>query len=744
MRKVYAELIKARLEQVTGAIAQVIKGLIYFRSDINRPYIDDGTDVSQLMMEKHLPEARRNTKVQFDDTGTGNEVEGVVPVSKGGTNLSSLTGFAGQALVVNDTETGYEFGESGGGGLDVFHTEDFELTNVADLTTGNDATFLGGGVFAGTLADVNTIAGDSNLRYTQAAGSLNDYFVSPVFDIDPKQAGNDCGLSFYFKYNGNDGDIKAVVYDATNNTVISDSLDLIKSASNPTRFETSVFIPAGVTSLRWGIQVVSLNNGAVLELDDVEFSTSPFAYKNIVEEQAYEAYEGNGKGSTNTGIRRFANVRTDKGAGLFSVNTANETTDGLEITFLKDCYVDVVYQDVETGGGGSTYGIGINSSDLISGWVNIPYASRLSGMSVTGGSTAAHVNHGGSSWSGYVQAGDVIRPHGASSDDSASFGITRFSIKARVSSTHVITPAKANLTEWEVYASPSFVGFGSPTNVEIFTRRVGDELEMRGRFTAGTVAGVAAGIQLPSGLNIDTSKSTTFSNTTVGHYFRALNTTLHGGSMLTTSAPANIVYFGSSSGFSGSSANAMNQGTGTGSFANNDNVSFTCRVPIAEWVGESTTFLAAIPVKKTCYVKDVKANTINGGTFTSGSFQTRDLNTLEGDTSFASISANQLTLQIGTYDIDFSVPGRNVDSHKARLQNITDGATAILGSNANTPNGGFSQNDSNIKGRITITSQKVFEVQHRCTTTVAATGFGVNNGFGVDEVYTQGTITKVK
>ena len=63
--KFFGELIKARLENVTGAITSAAKGLIYFKSDTNRPVIDDGTEVGQLMMEKHLPEASPRCLLEF-------------------------------------------------------------------------------------------------------------------------------------------------------------------------------------------------------------------------------------------------------------------------------------------------------------------------------------------------------------------------------------------------------------------------------------------------------------------------------------------------------------------------------------------------------------------------------------------------------------------------------------------------------------------------------------------------------
>lgn len=47
-----------------------------------------------------------------------------------------------------------------------------------------------------------------------------------------------------------------------------------------------------------------------------------------------------------------------------------------------------------------------------------------------------------------------------------------------VSETPIITP-------WVAY-NPTFNGFGTPSNIEFFSRRVGSSLEVRGRFTSGT------------------------------------------------------------------------------------------------------------------------------------------------------------------------------------------------------------------------------------------------------------------
>jgi hypothetical protein len=152
---------------------------------------------------------------------------------------------------------------------------------------------------------------------------------------------------------------------------------------------------------------------------------------------------------------------------------------------------------------------------------------------------------------------------------------------------------------------------------------------------------------------------------------------------------------------------------------------------------------------RVAYVKDVKSSGTAGGTFTSGAYQTRALNTLEGDQSFISLASNQFTLQPGTYRIEASAPGYRVTSHKLKLRNTSDSSDTIIGSVAyaeNTDSGAQSvdgMTHSFINGIFSITSAKTFEVQHRCGTTQSTDGFGFPATFGDSEVYTIVKIEKV-
>jgi hypothetical protein len=128
------------------------------------------------------------------------------------------------------------------------------------------------------------------------------------------------------------------------------------------------------------------------------------------------------------------------------------------------------------------------------------------------------------------------------------------------------------------------------------------------------------------------------------------------------------------------------------------------------------------------HIQDQKASGTNGGTFTSGAWRTRDLNTvLTNEITSASLASNQITLPAGTYFIIARAPAFFVDEHQARLQNITDGTTLLTGSCGHV---GADMSNSFVWGRFTLGGTKVLELQHQCSTTRATDGFGNNMSFG--------------
>ena len=94
--------------------------------------------------------------------------------------------------------------------------------------------------------------------------------------------------------------------------------------------------------------------------------------------------------------------------------------------------------------------------------------------------------------------------------------------------------------------------------------------------------------------------------------------------------------------------------------------------------------------------------------------------TIVGGTSF---SNNQFTLQAGTYHIFASCCAVGVDNHNCRIYNITDSSTLLTGL-ANKNQEENVSDYAHVRGQFTISGTKVFELQHRCQTTVTTHGFG--------------------
>jgi hypothetical protein len=143
--------------------------------------------------------------------------------------------------------------------------------------------------------------------------------------------------------------------------------------------------------------------------------------------------------------------------------------------------------------------------------------------------------------------------------------------------------------------------------------------------------------------------------------------------------------------------------------------------------------------------EDQKTAGTNGGTFTSGAWQTRTLNTEVTDThNLGTLASNQITLAAGTYEIIAHCVAGYVDSHQARLQNITAGTTLLTGTceYGGHLNADWDGSRSFVQGRFTVAASQALELQHRCQTTKATNGFGV--AFNITtEVYSRVVLRRV-
>lgn len=148
---------------------------------------------------------------------------------------------------------------------------------------------------------------------------------------------------------------------------------------------------------------------------------------------------------------------------------------------------------------------------------------------------------------------------------------------------------------------------------------------------------------------------------------------------------------------------------------------------------------------KIAIITDVKSAGTTGGTFTTGAWGTRDLNTLSDPYELVtSLSSNQFTLPAGTYHVEAWAPAMSVETHKARLRNITDSSDTIIGQTAYSRYAHYVTSFGHVDGVVEITSPKTFELQHICSYTRTSDGFGPAHDFGVPEVFSQIRITKLK
>ena len=162
------------------------------------------------------------------------------------------------------------------------------------------------------------------------------------------------------------------------------------------------------------------------------------------------------------------------------------------------------------------------------------------------------------------------------------------------------------------------------------------------------------------------------------------------------------------------------------------------QIPAANLVGVCTSGLTRTggfgKFVSYAVLTDVKSSNADGGTLTTGDWRTRDLNTETTDEDgIVSLSSNQFTLGAGTYLIQYFTPACQVNSHQARLYNITDSSEASLGSAEYTGSGGNHPGSTSYGFvRLTLTGSKVFELQHRCSNTVSTYGMGVGTAGGFD------------
>lgn len=183
----------------------------------------------------------------------------------------------------------------------------------------------------------------------------------------------------------------------------------------------------------------------------------------------------------------------------------------------------------------------------------------------------------------------------------------------------------AAMTDWQSY-TPTFTGFGTASNIEFQWRRIGDSVQVKGKFTTGTGTATEARISLPAGMtSADTSKIPSIQ--IAGNWARAtFASTLNNWTVLSEPSVSYVTFgYGNTT-----AAGALTKLQGT-DFATSVAHSFVAQIPISGWGSFSQMSSDTdTRVVGASFRKDGTTQSIATGVITKVTYQTVDYDTHGG------------------------------------------------------------------------------------------------------------------
>ena len=144
------------------------------------------------------------------------------------------------------------------------------------------------------------------------------------------------------------------------------------------------------------------------------------------------------------------------------------------------------------------------------------------------------------------------------------------------------------------------------------------------------------------------------------------------------------------------------------------------------------------------HIQDQKAQGTHGGTFTSGAWRTRDLNTVLTNTiTGASLEDNQITLPAGKCYVEASSMANQIITHQLMLYNVTATTNLLVGMLQRTPDSverGIAP--STLWGVFDLSEESEIELRHICHQTKADSGLGMAGNY-TTEVYSDIRIWRI-
>lgn len=576
-----------------------------------------------------------------------------------------------------------------------------------DLTGGSPANVS----ISRTTTAGEVLDGTASFKLDKSANNSQGEGASCLFNVPPAYQGKFATITIPYKLLAGSvvsGDLSVWIYDVTNSVLITPLNQMIGGSSGTISATFPVTPSAGTPAnqqYRVGIYFGSTSATAVtMVFDDVQVSPQQeVVVGNITPWQSYTpTFTGFGTVSTQTSRWR----QVGESIEIESTFTAGTTTAVEARLSLPGSFVSASdYPSIQNVGSYTTNGAGFSNAQT-----NI-FAEASVGYVTFAYSPGTAKRNGND----FAASGDVI---------SVNATVRIENLEASVP-TVIINP---NIGPGQSY-TPVVTGLGTVSGVSFEYRQVGEYLEIQGNLTSGTPSASPTTFTLPNAYVI---ASTVPSNSLVGS---AVRDNAAGGDFTVVAVAAGDQTLGLGH---NAAINPLAIQNGNAIIASGDLVSINCRIKVA---GLSAN--GVINQGQIATLREEQTSGTNGGTFTSGSWVTRVLNTEIDPDGIVSLSSNQFTLQPGKYRINASAPGNACDQHKAKLVNITDTSDVIIGTSEYCQSGVAVQTRSIVSGTFTINAQKTFEIQHRCTTTSGSNGLGVQSGLAT-EVYTIVEIEKLR
>lgn len=384
-----------------------------------------------------------------------------------------------------------EIGGGGGGGYNLLTNSEFESGVSASWSNS------GGTYAAATSTDI--LKGSVSAAFT--ASATGQYFESSAYTVPEILKSTNCYAEVWYK--GGSSNLTLKVVDGTGTLIQSASVALVSSTAANLASVNFICPSSGSIKLR----IESTGSSALASFDLAYLGQA----KNIVSTSVigdWKDFPSVAAGTLITAVTTspaygtvVENIAQYRRSGdsldirwSFKQSSAGTAGSGIYLFNIPSsiCVIDTT----KTGTNSSAR----NQRGAVGTWARVNGATAVAnGTAMVWSSSQIYAEAGYTDSSSVVSAapwGDAFSQF--------SLGSMSFSIRATVPCqgwSSNTSAARADQTNygWTSY-TPTFTGFGSPTAIETFHKRDGEDLLLRIKFTCGTTTATEARVSLPGSL----------------------------------------------------------------------------------------------------------------------------------------------------------------------------------------------------------------------------------------------------